>query len=51
MPRKATACWQIWVATELSSFVSRQGLVLGGCSWVAVVISLCRGNVMTKVPL
>ena len=57
-PKKATARWQVWVAievfsvpTKLSGSMSRQDLVLEGCSWVTVVVSTCRDNVATKVPL
>ena len=40
-----------WFCVVTMGFVSRQDLVLVGCSWVAVVVALCRDNVATEVPL
>ena len=31
--------------------MSRQDLVLAGCSWVATVFALCHDNVVTEVAL
>ena len=40
-----------WFCVATVGFVSRQDLVLVGCSWVATVFALCRDNVAIEVPL
>ena len=40
-----------WFCVTTMGFVSRQDLVLAGCSWVVVVVALYLDNVATKVPL
>ena len=40
-----------WFCVSTSGFVSRQDLVLAGCSWVTVVVAPCRDNVAIEVPL
>ena len=40
-----------WFCVAIVGFVSRQDLVLAGCSWVAAVVAPCRDNVAIEVPL
>ena len=40
-----------WLCVMTVGFVSRQDLVLAGCSWVATVVALCCDNVATEVSL
>ena len=40
-----------WLCVVTVGFVSRQDLVLAGCSWVVTVVAPCRDNVAIEVPL
>ena len=40
-----------WFYVATMGFVSQQDLVWAGCSWVAVVVALCRDSVAIEVPL